>query len=153
LTIADLHQTESDNPVAYKCTTAEEFARNHEEKFDVVTCLELLEHLPDPTTVIAACARMCNPGGQIYFSTLNRTAKAWLYAVVGAEYVLGMLPRGTHDYARFIRPAELASTARASGLQLDDIKGIIYNPLTKTYRLGNDVRINYLMRFSRPATT
>ena len=112
--------------------------------FDVVTCLELLEHVPDPAATIAACARAVRPGGRVFFSTINRRPKSFLLAIVGAEYLLGMLPRGTHDYLRFIRPSELGRAARAAGLEIDDLSGLHYNPLTRAYRIGGNVDVNYL---------
>ncbi|MDR0781687.1 MAG: bifunctional 2-polyprenyl-6-hydroxyphenol methylase/3-demethylubiquinol 3-O-methyltransferase UbiG, partial [Pseudomonadales bacterium] len=129
--------------------SAEEYAARHGGAFEVVTCLEMLEHVPDPASVLHACAALLKPGGHLFVSTLNRNPKAWLFAVVGAEYLLKLLPRGTHDYAKFIRPAELAAWARAAQLTLGEIKGMSYNPLTKTYRLSADVDVNYLMHFTK----
>ncbi|HWK55062.1 MAG TPA: bifunctional 2-polyprenyl-6-hydroxyphenol methylase/3-demethylubiquinol 3-O-methyltransferase UbiG [Hyphomicrobiales bacterium] len=149
LGVARLHLLESGLDVRYEHASAEDYAARHAGTFDVVTCLEMLEHVPDPASVLQACAMLLKPGGQLFVSTINRNPKAWLFAVVGAEYVLQMLPRGTHDYAKFIRPSELAAWARAAGLTLGEVKGMTYNPFTKTYRLGGDVDVNYLMHFTR----
>jgi 2-polyprenyl-6-hydroxyphenyl methylase/3-demethylubiquinone-9 3-methyltransferase len=152
LSVAKLHSLESNITVDYHQSTAENWAANHAGQYDVVTCLEMLEHVPDPSSVIKACAALCKPGGDIYFSTLNRNPKAWLLAVVGAEYVLNMLPKGTHDYAKFIRPSELAAWLRDAGLSLQHITGMTYNPLTKTYKLDErDVSVNYLLHAKKPA--
>lgn len=150
LEVAKLHSLESGQKINYEKSTAENFAIKHSEQFDIVTCLEMLEHVPDPGKVVQACAQLVKPGGHVYFSTINRNPKAWLFAVVGAEYVLKMLPKGTHDYAKFIRPSELATWIRQAGLQLEDITGMTYNPVTKQYRLNaNDASVNYLMRAKR----
>ena len=145
LSVAKLHMLESGVKVDYRRITAEELAEERPASFDVVTCMEMLEHVPDPGSVIAACARLVKPGGHVFFSTINRNPKAFLFAIVGAEYVLNMLPKGTHEFAKFIRPSELASWARAAELEVEDITGMTYNPLTKHYRLGRDVDVNYLM--------
>lgn len=145
LSVARLHMLESGVKVDYRRITAEELAAERPASFDVVTCMEMLEHVPDPGSVIAACARLVRPGGHVFFSTINRNPKAFLFAIVGAEYVLNMLPKGTHEFAKFIRPSELASWARAAELDVQDITGMTYNPLTKHYRLGRDVDVNYLM--------
>ena len=145
LSVAKLHMLESGVKVDYRRITAEELAAERPASYDVVTCMEMLEHVPDPGSVIAACARLVRPGGHVFFSTINRNPKAFLFAIVGAEYVLNMLPKGTHEFAKFIRPSELASWARAAGLDVQDITGMTYNPLTKHYRLGRDVDVNYLM--------
>lgn len=145
LSVAKLHMLESGVKVDYRRITAEELAEAHPASFDVVTCMEMLEHVPDPGSVIAACARLVKPGGHVFFSTINRNPKAFLFAIVGAEYVLNMLPKGTHEFAKFIRPSELAGWARAAELEVEDITGMTYNPLTKHYRLGRDVDVNYLM--------
>lgn len=137
--------------IDYRHGTAEELAASHAGAFDVVTCLEMLEHVAEPAAVVASCARLVRPGGHVFFSTINRNPKAWLLAVVGAEYVLNMLPRGTHDYTRFIRPSELAGWARSAGLSVRDITGMHYNPLTRSYTLGGSVDVNYLMHLERPA--
>ncbi|MBD3620000.1 MAG: bifunctional 2-polyprenyl-6-hydroxyphenol methylase/3-demethylubiquinol 3-O-methyltransferase UbiG [Chromatiales bacterium] len=145
LSVARLHMLESGVKVDYRRITAEELAAERPASFDVVTCMEMLEHVPDPGSVIAACARLVRPGGHVFFSTINRNPKAFLFAIVGAEYVLNMLPKGTHEFAKFIRPSELAGWARAAELDVQDITGMTYNPLTKHYRLGRDVDVNYLM--------
>ncbi len=145
LSVAKLHIQESGVNVDYRQMTAEQLAAAEPESFDVVTCMELLEHVPDPASLVAACARLAKPGGQIFFSTLNRNPKSYLFAVVGAEYVLNMLPKGTHDFAKFIRPAELARWIRTAGLTLKELAGMSYNPITRHYNLGNDVSVNYLV--------
>ncbi len=134
----------------YRLISAEALAEEMPASFDVVTCLEMLEHVPDPASTVAACTRLVKPGGQVFFSTINRNPKAYLFAVIGAEYVLNLLPKGTHDYAKFLRPAELARFARQAGLSVDEIVGMSYNPLTQTYKLGSDTSVNYLMRATRP---
>ncbi len=144
LGVARLHSLESGARVEYRHTTAEELAAAEPGSFDVVTCMEMLEHVPDPASVVAACRRLLKPDGHAFFSTINRNPKSYLFAIVGAEYVLGLLPRGTHDYRRFIRPSELEAWARDAGLRLDDLCGMSYNPLTGRYRLGSDVSVNYL---------
>jgi 2-polyprenyl-6-hydroxyphenyl methylase / 3-demethylubiquinone-9 3-methyltransferase len=149
LRVAELHLLESGVKVAYEKASAEEFAERRGGAFDVVTCMELLEHVPQPDAMVAACARLVRPGGVAFFSTINRNAKAYLFAVVGAEYVLGLLPKGTHDYARFIKPAELARWSRSSGLAPRELIGMTYNPLTRRYRLGADCDVNYLLRCVR----
>ncbi len=149
LNVARLHLLESGIKVDYLLGTAEQFAAEHPAAFDVVTCMELLEHVPDPASVVRACATLVKPGGQVFLSTLNRTPKAYLLAVIGAEYVLNMLPRGTHDYARFIRPSEIEAWARHAGLELRDLTGMTYNPLTRRYRLGRDIDVNYLAQLTR----
>ena len=149
LTVARLHRHESGVQVDYQRITAEEMAAQHPESFDTVTCLEMLEHVPDPASVIRACAGLVKPGGDIFFSTINRNPKAYLFAIIGAEYLLRMLPRGTHDYRKFIRPSEMERWARAAGLQLQDLTGMTYNPLTGDYTLGNDVDVNYLAWFRK----
>jgi 2-polyprenyl-6-hydroxyphenyl methylase/3-demethylubiquinone-9 3-methyltransferase len=142
--VAKLHQLESGKTVQYQCTTAEEFAAEHAGQFDIVTCMEMLEHVPDPGAVIAACAQLAKPGGHVFLSTLNRNPKSFLMAIVGAEYVLRMLPRGTHNYGDFIRPRELAAWLRSAGLRLRELKGIFYNPLFKSYGISDDLDVNYL---------
>lgn len=151
LGVARLHLLESGHSVDYRLIAAETLAAEAPASFDVVTCLEMLEHVPDPASTVAACARLVKPGGQIFFSTINRNPKAYLLAVIGAEYILNMLPKGTHDYAKFLRPAELARFAREASLDVAEIIGMSYNPLTRTYRLGNDTSVNYLIRTIRPA--
>ncbi len=145
LDIAKLHAMEAGLDIHYEQSTAETMASKHTAEFDAVTCLEMLEHVPDPAAIIQACADLVKPGGDVFFSTLNRHPKAYLLAVVGAEYVMNMLPKGTHDYKRFIRPAELASWCRQAGLQVKNITGISYNPLTRQFGLGDDVKVNYIV--------
>ncbi len=149
LTVARLHQHESGVEVDYQRITAEQMATQHPGAFDTVTCLEMLEHVPDPASVIQACADLVKPGGDIFFSTINRNPKAYAFAIVGAEYLLRMLPRGTHDYRKFIRPSEMERWARSAGLQLQNLTGMTYNPLTGEYRLGHDVDVNYLAWFRK----
>lgn len=146
LNVAKLHSLESGIAVDYQCISAEAFADASPASFDVVTCLEMLEHVPDPASVVQACASLVKPGGYVFFSTIHRSPKAYLYAVIGAEYLLRMLPRGTHDYAKFIKPSELATWMRQAGLNLQDQIGLQYNPFTQQYRLENDVSVNYMMR-------
>lgn len=151
LSVAKLHQLESGVEVRYLQTTAEALAEEEAESYDVVTCLEMLEHVPSPASVVAACTRLVKPGGQVFFSTLNRNPKSYLFAVVAAEYLLKMLPKGTHDYAKFIQPAELASYARSAGLEVKQLMGMTYNPLFKTYKLNShDLSVNYLMYCTKP---
>ena len=149
LRVAELHLHESKLSIEYLGTSVEDYAASRPETFDVVTCMELLEHVPDPASMVAACARLVRPGGQVFFSTINRNPKSYLFAVVGAEYVLGLLPKGTHDYTRFIKPSELARWSRAAGLQVDELIGMTYNPITRRYRLGADCDVNYLQRATR----
>jgi 2-polyprenyl-6-hydroxyphenyl methylase/3-demethylubiquinone-9 3-methyltransferase len=151
LKVARLHLLESGRQVNYRHIAAEEMAAENPEAFDVVTCLEMLEHVPSPASIVAACAQLAKPGGWAFFSTLNRNLKSYAFAVLGAEYLLKMLPKGTHDYAKFIQPAELASFARAAGLEVADMTGMSYNPLTKIYSLGSDTGVNYLMACRTPA--
>jgi 2-polyprenyl-6-hydroxyphenyl methylase/3-demethylubiquinone-9 3-methyltransferase len=150
LGVARLHLLESGRSVDYRLIAAETLAAETPASFDAVTCLEMLEHVPDPASTIAACASLVKPGGQLFFSTINRNPKAYLFAVIGAEYILNLLPKGTHDYAKFLRPAELARFTREAGLDVAEIIGMSYNPLTQTYRLGDDTSVNYLMRAVRP---
>ena len=145
LEIARLHLHESQLTIDYRQSTAEDYAHQPPQQFDVITCLELLEHVPNPATVIQACADLVKPGGAVFFSTINRSPKAYLFAILGAEYILKMLPRGTHDYAKFMRPSELAHWARNAGLSVSQLKGMHYNLLNKTYSLNHDVSVNYLM--------
>ncbi len=151
LSVARLHQLESGVEVDYQQSTAEDMAKQHPEAFDRVTCLEMLEHVPEPGSVIKACAAMCKPGGELFFSTINRNPKSFAFAVVGAEYVLRLLPKGTHEYAKFIRPSELAAYIREAGLVLNDVTGMTYNPFTKRYKLGGDTDVNYIVHASKPA--
>ncbi|SDZ86470.1 bifunctional 2-polyprenyl-6-hydroxyphenol methylase/3-demethylubiquinol 3-O-methyltransferase UbiG [Microbulbifer marinus] len=151
LNVAKLHALESGVTVDYRRIAVEELAAEKPASFDIVTCLEMLEHVPDPASVIRACAELVKPGGQLFFSTINRTAKGWLFAVVGAEYVLRLLPKGTHEYGKFIRPSEMGSWLRDAGLEVRDITGMTYNPLTRNYKLDpRDVNVNYLMHASKP---
>jgi 2-polyprenyl-6-hydroxyphenyl methylase/3-demethylubiquinone-9 3-methyltransferase len=145
LNVARLHALEAGLSIDYQQITAEQKAQQSANEFDIVTCMEMLEHVPDPVSVILACAQLVKPGGDVFFSTLNRHPKAYLFAIVGAEYWLKMLPKGTHDYKRFIRPSEMASWCRQAGLEVSHITGLSYNPLTKNYSLGDDVKVNYLM--------
>ncbi|MDH5357870.1 MAG: bifunctional 2-polyprenyl-6-hydroxyphenol methylase/3-demethylubiquinol 3-O-methyltransferase UbiG [Gammaproteobacteria bacterium] len=151
LNIAKLHALEAELTIDYQQMTAEQKAAQSAGQYDVVTCMEMLEHVPDPVSVIHACAQLVKPGGNLFFSTLNRHPKSYLFAILGAEYILKMLPKGTHDYKRFIRPSELASWCRQAGLDVHDITGLSYNPLTKTYALGDDVKVNYLMHCRKVA--
>jgi len=151
LGVADLHSLESGVSVQYEEIAAEALAAREPASYDVVTCMEMLEHVPEPSAIVAACATLVKPGGWVFFSTLNRNVKSYLFAVIGAEYVARMLPKGTHDYARFIRPSELASSARDAGLHPADIKGITYGPLTRRFQLSNDTSINYLFACRRDA--
>ena len=150
LRVAELHALESgvDN-VEYREVAAEALAAERPDSFDVVTCMEMLEHVPDPASVVAACARMVRPGGQVFFSTINRNAKAFLFAIVGAEHVLRLLPKGTHEYAKFIRPSELAKACREAGLDVRQTRGMEYNPLTERYWLSDDTSVNYLFACER----
>lgn len=149
LSVARLHRHESGVEVDYRRVTAEQLAEEQPEQYDVVTCLEMLEHVPDPASTIAACARLVKPGGNVFFSTINRNPKSYLFAVIGAEYVLRMLPKGTHEYRKFIRPSELEAWARGADLTIRDLTGMSYNPLTGRYNLGRDVDVNYLAWFER----
>jgi len=149
LKVAKLHKLESGVDVDYRLIAAEELAVAEPESFDVVTCMEMLEHVPDPVSVMTACARMVKPGGWAFFSTLNRNPKSYLFAIVGAEYVLNMLPKGTHDWARFIKPHELAAYARQAGLDSVELMGMTYNPISKTYRLERNTDVNYLLACRR----
>lgn len=149
LGVARLHQHESGLDIDYQQATAEQLAATRAGEFDIVTCLEMLEHVPDPGAVISACAQLIKDDGYIFLSTINRNPKAYLFAVVGAEYLLRMLPRGTHDYSKFIRPSEMEAWARDCGLRLADLSGMSYNPLTQEYSLGNDVSVNYLACFRK----
>jgi len=151
LRVAELHGLESGAQVSYQRISAESFAEQQPEAFDVVTCMEMLEHVPDPAQVVAACSRLVKPGGWVFFSTLNRNPKSFLFAIIGAEYILRLLPRGTHEYAKFIRPSELAQWARATGLEQQAMSGLTYNPLSRVYALHpHDLSVNYLLAFKRP---
>jgi 2-polyprenyl-6-hydroxyphenyl methylase/3-demethylubiquinone-9 3-methyltransferase len=148
--IADLHGLESGVNTHYQKISAEALAEQQPESFDHVTCMEMLEHVPDPGSIISACARLVKPGGMVFFSTLNRQPKAYLLAIVAAEHVLRMLPKGTHDFKTFIKPSELSQSARSAGLELQGMVGIEYNPFTKRFSLGKDIDVNYLAAFRRP---
>jgi|TARA_Y100001001_G_scaffold45536_1_gene40565 2-polyprenyl-6-hydroxyphenyl methylase/3-demethylubiquinone-9 3-methyltransferase len=151
LAVARLHAEKSRVEVEYLQVLAEEIAEQRAGEYDAVTCLEMLEHVPDPASVIRACAKLVKPGGQVFFSTINRNPKAFLFAIVGAEYVLRLLPRGTHEYAKLIRPSELAGWSRDAGLDVRDTTGMTYNPVTQVYKLNRDVSVNYLMHAVRHA--
>jgi 2-polyprenyl-6-hydroxyphenyl methylase/3-demethylubiquinone-9 3-methyltransferase len=150
LKVADLHSLESGIKVCYELISAEELAAREAGQYDVVTCMEMLEHVPDPAAIVQACAKLVKPGGHIFFSTLNRNPKSYLFAIIGAEYILGLLPRGTHDYAKFITPAELSGFARTADLEVEALKGMTYNPLTKIYSLNQDTSVNYLVATVKP---
>ena len=150
LAVARLHQHESNAKIDYRQATAEEMAASEAGTYDIVTCLEMLEHVPDPAAVVKACAELVKPGGHIFFSTINRNPKSFMFAIVGAEYVLKLLPAGTHEYEKFIRPSELEEWSRYAGLELQDSIGMHYNPLTRNYTLGDGLDVNYLMYFQRP---
>lgn len=152
LKIARLHSLESGVSVEYHHSSAEEFAAKHPEQFDVITCMEMLEHVPNPASVVSACAQLVKPGGWVFFSTLNRNPKSFLFAIVGAEYVLNLLPRGTHRYESFIKPSELARAARQADLKVHKINGLSYNPLNKIYSITNDSSVNYLMATTKNPT-
>ena len=149
--VAKLHGLESGISVDYEVIATEAIADREPEQYDLVTCMEMLEHVPDPSAVVAACAKLAKAGSTLVFSTLNRNPKSFLFAIVGAEYVLKMLPKGTHEYAKFIKPSELASYARAAGLELRQLIGMTYNPFTKVYALNRDTDVNYVMAFTKPA--
>lgn len=149
LKVAKLHRLESGVEVDYRLIAVEDLAAAEPESFDVVTCMEMLEHVPDPVSVMSACARLVKPDGWVFFSTLNRNPKSYLFAIIGAEYVLNMLPKGTHDWSRFIKPHELAAYARQAGLDSIELMGMTYNPLTKVYRLERDTDVNYLLACRR----
>ena len=145
LQVARLHQHESNLTIDYRQTTIEDLASSDIEKFDVITCLEMIEHVPDPGSIIGSCKKLLKPDGDLFLSTINRNPKSYLFAVIGAEYVLNLLPRGTHDYAKFLKPSEVTSWLREHDLSLKDITGMTYNPLTNIYRLSSDVDVNYLV--------
>jgi 2-polyprenyl-6-hydroxyphenyl methylase/3-demethylubiquinone-9 3-methyltransferase len=150
LNVADLHSLESGLAIRYHHIAAENMAQLEPNEFDVVTCMEMLEHVPDPASIVKACAQLVKPGGLVFFSTLNRNPKSYLHAILGAEYLLQMLPKGTHDYSKFITPAELASAIRQADLELLTLRGMSYNPLTKMYSLNSDTSVNYLAACRRP---
>ncbi|ODT67704.1 MAG: bifunctional 3-demethylubiquinol 3-O-methyltransferase/2-polyprenyl-6-hydroxyphenol methylase [Nitrosomonadales bacterium SCN 54-20] len=147
LKVAKLHLLESGNKVNYRKISVEALAAEQPHHYDVVTCMEMLEHVPDPVSTVRACAELAKPGGWVFFSTINRNPKSYLFAVIGAEYVLNLLPRGTHDYAKFIKPSELGRMAREAGLDVQEVIGMSYNPITKVYSLGQDTDVNYIMAF------
>jgi len=151
LTVAKLHAMEAEIELHYRQVTVEELAEEMPGQFDAVTCMEMLEHVPDPASIIRACHKLVKPGGDVFMSTINRNPKAFMFAVVGAEYLLQMLPKGTHDYKKFIKPSELSTWARQADLELKDISGISYNPLTKAYKVSNDVSVNYMAHYLKPA--
>jgi 2-polyprenyl-6-hydroxyphenyl methylase/3-demethylubiquinone-9 3-methyltransferase len=151
LGVAELHALESGLNIEYLKTTAESIAEQRESQYDIVTCLEMLEHVPDPAKVVAACAKLCKPGGDLYFATINRNPKAYLLAIVGAEHILGLLPKGTHDYDKLIKPSELNSWCRQAGITLQNATGMTYNPLSQKYRLNpKDLDVNYLLHVTKP---
>ena len=151
LKVAQLHALEAQTPsIAYRMVSAEALAAEQPGTYDVVTCMEMLEHVPNPASIVAACSALVKPGGWVFFSTINRNAKAYLMAVVGAEYVMGMLPRGTHDYAKFITPSELAGFTRQAGLDVDAMRGLDYNPVSKRYKLSADTSVNYMLATQKP---
>ena len=149
LKVAQLHLLETGNQVDYRKITVEDLAREQPQHYDIVTCMEILEHVPEPASAVQACAELVKPGGHVFFSTINRNLKSYLFAVIGAEYVLGLLPRGTHDYSKFIKPSELARYCRDAGLAVKQLTGMRYNPLAKTYSLGTDTDVNYIMHCGR----
>jgi 2-polyprenyl-6-hydroxyphenyl methylase/3-demethylubiquinone-9 3-methyltransferase len=150
LTVAKLHSLESGVSVKYQSISAEDLALRQPGEFDVVTCMEMLEHVPDPASVVRACADLAKPGGWLFFSTINRNPKSFLFAIIGAEYVLKLLPKGTHSWEAFIKPSELAESARASGLEITTVIGMTYNPFTEVYRLGSDTSVNYIVAARKP---
>ena len=145
LKVAELHALEVGVNLTYRSISAEALATEQPEQYDVVTCMEMLEHVPDPASVVQACAKLCKPGGTLFFSTLNRSPKSYLFAIIGAEYILKLLPKGTHEYAKFIKPSELVAFTRNAGLEMIGIKGLSYNPLTQVYSLNDDVDVNYMI--------
>jgi len=149
LGVARLHQHESGLEIEYRLTTVEQLVEEQAGSFDIVTCMEMLEHVPDPALTISSCAKLLKDDGSLFLSTINRNPKSYLFAVLGAEYILGLLPKGTHDYSRFIRPSEMESWTRENGLQLTDMTGLVYNPLTREYRLNSDVSVNYMACFRK----
>ena len=145
LKVAELHALEVGANLTYRSISAEALADEQPEQYDVVTCMEMLEHVPDPASVVRACAKLCKPGGTLFFSTLNRSPKSYLFAIIGAEYLLRLLPKGTHEYAKFIKPSELGAITRQADLEMIGIKGMSYNPITQVYSLGEDVGVNYMV--------
>lgn len=151
LKVAKLHLLESGNKVDYRLVPVEELAAEQGAQYDVVTCMEMLEHVPDPASTVAACTALVKPGGHVFFSTINRNPKSYLFAIIGAEYVLNLLPRGTHDYGKFLKPSELGRICRMASLEVQEVTGMSYNPLSKVYSLGPDTTVNYLMHCRRDA--
>ncbi len=151
LSVAKLHALDSQMDIQYRQISVEELAAEMPEQFDVVTCMEMLEHVPDPASVIQSCAKLVKPNGHVFFSSINRNPKAFMYAIIGAEYVLNMLPRGTHEYAKFIKPSELERAARQAQLSIRDVSGLTYNPILQNYRVGKDIDVNYMMHFTKEA--
>ena len=151
LKVADLHSLESGVTVRYEKIAAEDMALREPGSFDVVTCMEMLEHVPDPAAIVRACAQLVKPGGHVFFSTINRNPKAYLFAIIGAEYLLRLLPRGTHDFAKFIQPAELGQFIRNAGLELEGMRGMTYSPITRIYSLNQNTSVNYMMAARRGA--
>jgi 2-polyprenyl-6-hydroxyphenyl methylase/3-demethylubiquinone-9 3-methyltransferase len=145
LKVAELHALEVGANLTYRSISAEALADEQAEQFDVVTCMEMLEHVPDPASVVRACAKLCKPGGTLFFSTLNRNPKSYLFAIIGAEYILKLLPKGTHEYVKFIKPSELVTFTRQAGLEMLGVKGLSYNPFTQVYSLNDDVSVNYMI--------
>ena len=145
LKVAELHALEVGANLTYRAISAEDLAQEQAGQYDVVTCMEMLEHVPDPASVVQACADLCKPGGTLFFSTLNRNPKSYLFAIIGAEYILRLLPKGTHEYAKFIKPSELVHFTRAAGLEMLGMKGLTYNPITQVYSLNDDVDVNYMI--------
>jgi len=150
LAVARLHLKESGLRVDYQQATAEEYAATHADSFDVVTCLELLEHVPDPSSVVSTCKKLVKPGGDIFFATLNRNPKSFLFAIIGAEYILRLVRKGTHTYSKFVKPVELESWGKAAGLTFRDLTGLHYNPFTRKYSMGGNTHVNFMMQFRKP---
>lgn len=150
LAVARLHLKESGLRIDYRHATAEEYATAHADSFDVVTCLELLEHVPQPSSVVSACKKLAKPGGDVFFATLNRNPKSFLFAILGAEYILKLVRKGTHTYRRFVKPAELENWGKACGMRLRDLTGLNYNPFTRKYSMGGNTHVNYMMHFQKP---
>ena len=149
LKVAELHALEVGATLSYRSIAVEALAEEQPEQYDVVTCMEMLEHVPDPASVVRACAKLCKPGGTLFFSTLNRSPKSYLFAIIGAEYLLRLLPKGTHEYAKFIKPSELVGFTRQAALEMIGMKGLSYNPLSQVYSLGDDVDVNYMIAVSK----
>ena len=152
INIAKLHALQTKLAIDYQCTSLEAFTSKHKPIFDVITCMEMLEHVPEPSAVVSLCAKLLKPGGTLFMSTINRNIKAYLFAVIGAEYILKLLPRGTHDYEKFIKPSELISWCRQQDLKIVTLKGMTYNPITDVYKLGDDVSVNYLIEVAKDSS-